>query len=117
MTQDTDAKRIQVIQRLNEAGFKPPTIDHILGMIDAMMTGRAALAQVLVAVTEVCKACALSGTHQHVANALACLEGEVLQYQNPALDDDSAALIARALAVPAGNTSGQAGWSKPWRDR
>jgi hypothetical protein len=91
MTQDMDASRIQVIHRLSESGFKPQMIDQILRMIDAMMTGRAPLAHVLVAAAEVCKVCELSRTHQHVANALACLAGEVLQYLDPPVEDQSGA--------------------------
>jgi hypothetical protein len=97
MTHDTDAGRSEVVQRLNQSGFTPQARDQILRVIDAMMTGRAPLAHVLVAATEVCRACELSGTHQRVADALACLAGEVRQYQNLAADDRSGpALRARA---------------------
>jgi hypothetical protein len=52
MTQDTDARRIQVIHRLSEFGFNPQTIDQILLMTDAVMTGCAPLADVMVGVKE-----------------------------------------------------------------
>ena len=87
MTQDTDARRVQVIQRLKQAGFAPQMSEQVLGLVDAIMTGRAPLAYVLVAAMEVCRVCELTRTHQHVADALACLAGEVRQIQNPSLDD------------------------------
>lgn len=87
--QDTDKRRDKVIQRLKASGCEPRKCDQILHLIDAMMTGRAPLAQVLVAAKEVCKVCDLRGTHQHIDNALACLAGEVMQYHKPSLDDDS----------------------------
>jgi predicted Zn-ribbon and HTH transcriptional regulator len=92
MTQNTDARRDQVIRRLQESGFKPQAADEILRMIDDMMAGRATLAHVLVAAAEVCKTCGLISTRRHVTDAMACLAGEVLQYRNPSLDgqpDDS----------------------------
>ena len=89
MTQNADARRDQVIHRLQESGFKPQAAGEILRMIDDMMTGRATLSHVLAAATEVCKLCGLGNTRQHVADALACLAGEVLQYRNPCLDDHS----------------------------
>jgi hypothetical protein len=89
MTHNIDARRDQVIHRLQESGFKPQAADEILRMIDEMMTGRATLAHMLTAATEVCKVCGLSSTRQHLADALACLAGEVLQYRNPCLDDHS----------------------------
>ena len=109
MTQDTDARRTQVIHRLKEFGFNPQTIDQILLMIDAVMTGRAPPADVLVGAKEVCKECDLSSTHQHVANLRTCAAGEVMQYQALSLDIHSGALVARGLAVPAGMTSVGAG--------
>ena len=87
MTQDTDVRRLQVIQRLNEFGFKPQTIEEILLLIDSMMTGHAPLAHVLVAATEVCNVCELSKTQRHVVDALSCLSSEVQQFQN--LSDQS----------------------------
>jgi len=66
MTPNTEAQRIQVVHRLHESGCTPKTIDQVLGMIDAMMTGQVALANVLVAATEVCKVCELGKTQQHV---------------------------------------------------
>jgi hypothetical protein len=60
-------------------------------MVDAMMTGQPTLAHVLVAATEVCNVCELSRTQQHVADAVACLAGEILLHQTPSLDDDSCA--------------------------
>lgn len=85
MTQDMDAKRNKVIDRLNDSGLKPRTVDEILTMIDGMMTGRPSLAHVLLAAKEVCKVCELSRTNQHVADALASLASEVLQYSDPSL--------------------------------
>lgn len=91
MTQDTDVRRSQVIQRLKQAGFAPQMSDQVLSLIDAIMTGCAPLAYVLVAATEVCKVCELTKTHQHVAAAVACLAGEVLQCHAPSLGDQSGA--------------------------
>jgi hypothetical protein len=87
MTQDTQARRSQVIRRLHKSGFTPNMRDQILRMVDAMMTGRAPLAHVLVAAAEVCKVCELGRTNQHIDNALGCLAGEVLQYLNPPAGD------------------------------
>lgn len=89
MTQDTDEKRIQVIQRLSEAGFNPRAVDQILLQVDAMMTGHATLAHVLVAATEVCKVCDFSSTQKHISDALECLAGEILYYENPSLNAHS----------------------------
>jgi hypothetical protein len=60
-------------------------------MVDVIMTGRSPLAYVLVAATEVCKVCELSRTHRHIANALACVAGEVLQCKDPSVGDKSVA--------------------------
>ena len=114
MTQDADADRTQVIHRLKESGFEPQTIDQILLLIDAMMIGLPAVAHVLVAVTEVCKACGLDKTHQQVADALACLAAEVLQYQNECLDAHPTPYAVRGLALPKGILSLVAGPSMPW---
>jgi hypothetical protein len=78
-----------MVDRLSETGFKPQTVDQILLVIDAMMTGRVPLAHVLVAVREVCRVCGLGGTHQRVSEALASLAGEVLQRRNSGSDDHS----------------------------
>ena len=99
MAQDTDVRRSEVIHRLNESGFTPQMRDQILHMVDAMMTGRAPVAHVLVAAAEVCKVCELSRTHQHIADALACLAGEVLQYLNPPLDDQGGAPHRKPFGV------------------
>ena len=116
MTQDADASRTQMIHRLNESGFQPRTIDQILRMIDAMLTGRIALAHVLVAAMEVCKGCELSRTHRHIANALECLADEVMQEQTPSLAESPVArLVARGMALPKGISSSQAGSSKAWQ--
>lgn len=103
MTQDMNAKRVQVIDRLNQSGFKPETIEQILEIIDLIMTGRAPLAYVLVAATEVCKVCELSRTHRHVANALACVASEVLQYMDPSVDDESGAYSPTPLGTDCWN--------------
>ena len=55
-------------------------------MVDAIMAGRVPLAHVLVAAKEVCRECELISTHQLVADALACLAGEVMHYENPSAD-------------------------------
>jgi hypothetical protein len=89
MIEDTDIKRNQMIQRLTEAGFKPPAIDQIVPMIDAMMTGHSVLAYVMVAAAEVCTACELSRTHKHVADALDCLAAETLQFEKATVDSRS----------------------------
>jgi hypothetical protein len=99
MAQNTDAGRNRAIRRLNESGFKPQTIDQILQMIDAMMTGHATLAHVLVAATEVCRACDLDETHRHVAKALECLAAEVMQYQDAFPDDPSGAVRRTRFGV------------------
>ena len=110
ITKDMEARRNQVIHRLNESGFKPETIDDILLMIDAMMTGHTPLAHVLVAVTEVCRACELNNTHEHVANALECLAGEVMHYEDPSVD-------GHAGGVPVGMRSSIENWNDKRRGR
>jgi hypothetical protein len=90
-TQDMDTRRSQVIHRLQQSGFTPPMSAQILSMVDSIMTGHTPLAHVLVAAAEVCGVCGLGKTHQHVADALTCLAGEVLLLQTPSLNDDSAA--------------------------
>jgi hypothetical protein len=91
MTQSMDVRRSQVIERLKEAGFAPHMSDQVLGMVDAIMTGRAPLAYVLIAATEVCMVCGLDETHRHVADAVSCLADEVLLYQKPSLGDTAGA--------------------------
>jgi len=86
MTKNADARRIRVIQRLNDSGLTPQAVDEVLLMVDAMMAGRVPLAHVLEAAKEVCKECELLVTHQHVANALASLAGEVMRFEDPSLD-------------------------------
>ena len=99
MTQDMDARRDEVIDRLSESGFTPQVADGILRMVDAMMTGRAPLANVLVAATEVCKVCDLSETHGHVADAVACLAGEVLVCHDPYWDHPSDATGSQRIGI------------------
>jgi hypothetical protein len=109
ITKDTESRRNQIIHRLSESGFKPETIDQILLMIDAIMTGHTPLAHVLVAATEVCRACQLSSTHQHVADALASLAGEVVHYEDPSLEVHA--------GTPDRARSGNACWNDKRRGR
>ena len=88
MTQDQDTRRDHVIERLKASGCEPRKCGQILKLIDAMMTGRAPLAQVLVAAKEVCKVCELNGTHELLDEALACLANEIMQLGKPASDAD-----------------------------
>jgi hypothetical protein len=109
MIQDMDARRTQVIHRLKEFGFHPQTIDQILLMIDAVMTGGAPQADMLVGAKEVYKECDLSSTHQHVPTLLTCAAGEVIKYQSPSLDTHSDA--------PRRTRSGSACWNDKRRGR
>ena len=104
ITKDTDARRAQVTHRLNESGLTPQAIGEVLLMVDAIMAGRVPLAHVLVAAKEVCRECELSSTHQHVADALACLAGEVMHYEDPSL-------ASHADGAPGRTRSGSENWN------
>jgi hypothetical protein len=98
-----------VIHRLNESGLTPQAIDEVLLMVDSIMAGRVPLAHVLEAAKEVCRECELSSTHQHVADALACLAGEVMHYEDPSLDGQAGG--------PGRMQSGDAYWNDKRRGR
>jgi hypothetical protein len=118
MAQGADVSRTQMVHQLNEAGFEPQAIDKILWMIDAMLTGNTALAHVLVASAEVCKACQLSGTHRHIANALGCLAQEVTQSSIPPLDASPVArLAARGMAATDGPSIARIGSGQDWQSQ
>jgi len=80
---------MQVIQRLTESGFKPQSVAQILHLIDAVMTGHATLAHLLVAAAEVCKVCELSTTHQHLTDGLVSLASEIPHFQAGSVDGHS----------------------------
>lgn len=110
ISKDTESRRSRVIHRLNDSGLTTQAVDEVLLMVDAMMAGRVPLAHVLVAAKEVCTECELGSTRQHVADALVCLAGEVMHYENPSVDGHVGGAIE-------GTRSGNENWNDKRRGR